>query len=203
MVNDKWLIKMKYNLSEITELIRNRRTIYPEQFSARKVQKDQIEMLLNNAIWAPTHGNTQPWRFSVFHSEESKENLADFLSNLYLKVIPKSEQKDTKLAKLLTRPKQASVVIAVSMFRDRTEKIREVEEIEAVACAIHNLALTATAYGLGYYWSTSKLIYTKEMNDYLGLEDKDCCLGLIYLGYPSIEWPKQHRKPIEYITTWK
>jgi len=28
-------------------------------------------------------------------------------------------------------------------------------------------------------------------------------LGLVYLGYPSIEWPKQHRKPIEYLTNWK
>jgi nitroreductase len=194
---------MKYNLSEITELIRNRRTIYPEQFSSRKVQKDQIEMLLNNAIWAPTHGNTQPWRFSVFHSEESKEQLADFLSALYLKVIPKENQKDTKLAKLLTRPKQASVIIAVSMKRDETEKIREIEEIEAVACAVHNLALTATSYGLGYYWSTSNLIYTSEMNEFLGLDEKDKCLGLIYLGYPSIEWPKSHRKPIEYLTTWR
>ena len=46
---------MKYNLSEVTELIKNRRTIYPEQYSSRKVQKDQIEILLNNAIWAPTH----------------------------------------------------------------------------------------------------------------------------------------------------
>jgi len=194
---------MKYNLSEITELIRNRRTIYPEQFSSRIIQKEQVEMLLNNAIWAPTHGNTQPWRFTVFHSDDSRENLADFLSSLYLKIIPKEDQKDTKLAKLLTRPKQASVVIAVSMKRDENEKIREIEEIEAVACAIHNLALTAVAYGLGYYWSTSKLIYTTEMNDFLSLGEKDKCLGLIYLGYPSIEWPNQHRKPIEYLTTWK
>ncbi|MFN5442913.1 MAG: nitroreductase [Crocinitomicaceae bacterium] len=194
---------MKFNLSEITELIRNRRTIYPEQYSSRKVQKDQIEMLLNNAIWAPTHGNTQPWRFTVFYSDESRQELSDFMSALYLEKIPKEEQKDSKLAKLLTRPKQSSVVIAVSMKRDETEKIREIEEIEAVACAIHNLALSATAYGIGYYWSTSKLIYTPEMNRFLELEDKDMCLGLVYLGYPSIEWPKQHRKPIEYLTNWK
>jgi len=46
---------MLYNLSEITDVIRSRRTIYPEQFSSRIVQKDQIELILNNAIWAPTH----------------------------------------------------------------------------------------------------------------------------------------------------
>lgn len=193
---------MKYNLSEITELIKNRRTIYPEQFSARKVQKEQIENLLNNAIWAPTHGNTQPWRFTVF-MEESRQTLADFLGQLYIDKIPKEEQKDLKLAKMLNRPLQASAVIAVAMHRDETEKIREIEEVEAVACAIHNLQLTATAYGLGSYWSTSKLIYTEEMKTFLNLTTKDMCLGLIYIGYPAIEWPKQHRKPIEYVTTWK
>jgi nitroreductase len=193
---------MKYNLSEITELIKNRRTIYPEQFSSRKVQKEQIENLLNNAIWAPTHGNTQPWRFTVF-MEESRQLLADFLGQLYVDKTPKEEQKDLKLAKMLNRPLQASAVIAVAMHRDKTEKIREIEEVEAVACAIHNLQLTATAYGLGSYWSTSKLIYTEEMKAFLNLTTKDMCLGLIYIGYPAIEWPKQHRKPIEYVTTWK
>ena len=72
---------MRYNLSEITELIRNRRTIYPEQFSDRKVHLEQIELILNNAQWAPTHGNTQPWRFVVFADvltfgkQESKQLL--------------------------------------------------------------------------------------------------------------------------------
>ena len=193
---------MKYNLSEITELIKNRRTIYPEQFSTRKVQKEQIEALLNNAIWAPTHGNTQPWRFTVF-MEDSRQSLADFLGQLYINQTPKEEQKDLKLTKMLNRPMQASAVIAVSMHRDETEKIREIEEVEAVACAIHNIQLTATAYGIGSYWSTSKLIYTPEMNSFLGLSTNDKCLGLIYIGYPAIEWPKQHRKPIEYLTTWK
>lgn len=193
---------MKYNLSEITELIKNRRTIYPEQFSTRKVQKEQIEVLLNNAIWAPTHGNTQPWKFTVF-TDDSRQVLADFLAKLYIQTTPKELQKDHKIGRLLQRPLQASVVIAVSMQRDKTEKIREIEEIEAVACAIHNLQLSATAYGLGSYWSTSSFIYTPEMNAFLNLEENDKCLGLIYIGYPSIEWPSSHRKPIEYKTEWR
>ena len=57
--------RMRYNLSEITEIIRDRRSIYPEQYSKRKIHREQIELLLNNAIWAPSHGLTQPWRFVV------------------------------------------------------------------------------------------------------------------------------------------
>ncbi len=192
---------MRFNLSEINELIRERRTIYPEQFSERKVHKEQIELILNNAQWAPTHGNTQPWRFKVF-TEDGRTRLSDFLSQTYLKLTPKEKQEDNKLAKLLTRPKMASVVIAVCMERQKSEKIEEIEEVEAVACAIQNMHLTCTAYGLGGFWATPKLIYTKEMNEFLGIGEKDKCLGLFYIGYPKIKWPKAHRKPIEYTTEW-
>ena len=193
---------MRYNLSEINELIRNRRTIFPEQFSERKVHKEQIEVMLNNAQWAPTHGNTQPWRFHVF-TEDGLSTLSQFLGAAYLKLTPEEQQNDAKLGKLIRRPLLSSAVIAVSMKRQAEEKIMEIEEIEAVACAIQNIHLTCTAYGIGGFWSTPKLIYTKEINEFLNLEEKDKCLGLFYIGYPTIEWPaNSHRKPIEYNTKW-
>lgn len=193
---------MRYNLSEINDLIRNRRTIFPEQFSERKVHKEQIELLLNNAQWAPTHGNTQPWRFHVF-MEDGLTTLSQFLGNTYLQLTPTEQQNDAKLAKLIRRPLLSSAVIAVSMKRQDEEKIMEIEEIEAVACAIQNIHLSCTAYGIGGFWSTPKLIYTTEMNAFLELGEKDKCLGLFYIGYPSIEWPENaHRRPIEYNTKW-
>ncbi len=192
---------MRFNLSEINELIRSRRTIYPEQYTERKVHKEQIEVILNNAQWAPTHGNTQPWRFKVF-TDDGRQRLADFLGKTYLELTPPEQQDDKKLAKMLTRPMLSSVVIAVCMERQREEKILELEEIEAVACAVQNMHLSCTAYGLGGFWATPKLIYHPKMNEFLGLGEKDKCLGLFYIGYPSIEWPKAHRRPLEYTTEW-
>lgn len=192
---------MRYNLSEINDLIRNRRTIYPEQFSERKVHKEQVELILNNALWAPTHGNTQPWRFKIF-SEGGLEKLSDFLAKTYLELTPTDQQNDMKLAKLINRPLKSSFVIAICMERQKEEKIPELEEIEAVACAVQNMHLTCTAYGIGGFWSTPKLIYNPKMNEFLGIGEKDKCLGLFYLGYPAIEWPKAHRKPLEYISEW-
>lgn len=193
---------MKYNLSEIIELIRNRRTIYPEQFTNRKVHKEQIELILSNAQFAPNHGNTQPWRFHVFY-DSGLNRLSDFLAETYLSITPAEVQNNQKLAKLIRRPLISSVVIAVSMKRQKEEKIPEIEEIEAVACAIQNMHLTCTAYGLGGFWSTPKLIYHEKMNNFLKIDSNDKCLGLFYIGYPSIEWPEvAHRKPLEYNTTW-
>ena len=192
---------MKYNLSEITEIIKNRRTIYPQFYSSRKVHKEIIEHLLQNATWAPTHGMTQPWRFKVF-TEDSRKTLSDTLSMLYKQLTPTEKFREDKFAKMQARPFQASAVIIAYMKRGDNPKIPEIEEISSVACAIQNLCLTATAYGIGSFWSTPKIIYTKEMNDFLKISDEDKCMGIIYLGYPNDEWPRGQRKPIEYLTEW-
>lgn len=193
---------MKYNLSEITEVIKNRRTIYPEQYTERKIHREIIEDVLNNAIWAPTHGKTQPWRFQVFMND-SRAELSSFLSNLYSEQFKGDLFNEVKFNKLKNRPLQSPVVIAVTMTPDPNNRISELEEVEAVACAIQNMYLTCTAYGIGGFWSTPKLMYTQEMNDFLDLKDGEKCLGLFYMGYPAIDWPKGQRKPIEYLTQWK
>lgn len=194
---------MKYNLSEISEVIKNRRTIFPEQFSDRKVHREQIEVLLNNAIWAPNHGLSQPWQFKVF-MENGRIKLADFLGEMYTKLTPQADFNEGKYNMLKNRPLLAGAVIAVSLKRNPESRISELEEIEAVACAIQNMYLTCTAWGLGGFWSTPKLIYTPEMNTFLGTGESDKCLALFYVGYPKadLEWPKSRRKPIEYYTEW-
>lgn len=194
---------MRYNLSEILDVIKDRRTIYPEFYSGRKIHKEQVEKILNAAIWAPTHGMTQPWSFTVY-LDEGRQKLADFLVNLYKEKTPADQVKEMKLAKLANRPLKAGAIVAVNYKKDPESKILEIEEIEAVACAIQNMYLTCTAWGLGAFWATPKLIYTPEMNEFLGLNNEDKCLGLFYIGYPeeNYEWPKSHRKPIEYLTEW-
>ncbi len=193
---------MKYNLSEITEVIKNRRTIYPEQYSSRKIHREIVEDVLNNAIWAPTHGKTQPWRFQVF-MDDARIELSEFLSSLYASKFEGEDFNEMKFNKLKNRPLQASVAIALIMTREEDGVIPEMEEIEAVACAVQNMYLTCTAYGIGGFWSSPKLGYTQEMKDFLGIADTDKCLGIFYMGYPEIEWPKGQRKPIEYVTKWR
>lgn len=193
---------MKYNLSEITEVIKNRRTIYPEMYSSRKVHKEIIEDILNNAIWAPNHKQTQPWIFNVF-MEKGLEKISDFQSKLYYDKYKGEGFNEKKYDKLKKRPLISSVVIAVSVKKNEKDKVPFIEEIEAVSCAIQNMHLTATAYGLGAFWSSPKILETIEMNDFLGIKPKDKCIALFYIGYPKDNfWPKGQRKPIEYCTNW-
>ncbi len=193
---------MKYNLSDLKEIIRNRRSIKPEKFSSRKVLKDVVLEVLNNALWAPTHALTQPWYFTIFAGEDLKD-LGKFMADTYKKGCKQEDFKESKYVKLLNRPALAPVVIAIGMKRQKIEKIPEIEEIQAVACAVQNMYLTATAYGLAPYWSSGAVSYSEEMKEYLNLGQKDKCLGLFYLGYTKEEAPTSHREPLEYHSTWK
>jgi nitroreductase len=157
--------------------------------------------MLNNAIWAPTHGMTQPWRFHVFLGD-GMERLRFFIPDLYRKTTPAEKFNTAKFERMSLRLQRASAVIAVCMQRDPNNKIDEVEEIEAVACAVQNLMLTATAYGIGTFWSTPKLLSHADSLLFFDLKEGDRCLGLVYVGYPEGEWPEQHRRPLEYVAKW-
>jgi nitroreductase len=192
---------MRYNISEISALIKDRRSIRPEAYSDRVVHEEMIKNVLNSAIWAPTHGMTQPWRFKVF-VDEGLDKLSEVLPDIYKQTTAPDQFLQRKFDKLGQRPKLVSVMIAVCMERDPSGKIPEIEEIEAVACAVQNMSLHCTAYGLGSFWSSPKICYTQEMRDFLQLGTEDHCLGWFYMGYPKEEWPQSHRKPIEYISEW-
>lgn len=86
------------------------------------------------------------------------------------------------------------------MQRDPAERVPEWEEVAAVACAVQNLWLSCTAYGIGGYWSTPHSII--EAREFLELADGERCLGLFYLGYHQMPDLPGRRIPITQKITW-
>ncbi|MBX2842291.1 MAG: nitroreductase [Flammeovirgaceae bacterium] len=175
---------MDFNTEEINRLIKSRRSVFVDQFSEQKIDKSIIQQLLENANWAPSHGKTEPWRFFIF-TGEGLQKFADFQAGLYKKITPPESYSEAKFTKLKTKPLKASHIIAIAMARQESEKIPEIEEIEAVACAVQNIYLTATAYGVGGYWGSGGVTYWEEAKEFFGLGAKDKLLGFFYLGYPK------------------
>jgi nitroreductase len=188
---------MSLRLAAANALIRRRRTIKPRDMSDKKVDPKVLAAILENANWAPTHGMTEPWRFFVF-TGAGRQRLADFSASLYERITPEKEVRPEKLEKLKTQPLLGPIVIAIGMKRQEIEKIPEIEEVEAVAAAVQNMHLTASAVGMAAFWSSPPIAYTDEMREWLGLEDeRDKCLGFFYLGWPeSEEWPEGTRRDI-------
>ncbi|RZK32811.1 MAG: hypothetical protein EOO61_16570, partial [Hymenobacter sp.] len=65
-------------------------------------------------------------------------------------------------------------VIAIGMKKTPNKNIPEMEDIAAVACAVENIYLSVTAYGLGGYWTTGGITFREKAKEYfdLGAEDK-------------------------------
>lgn len=189
---------------QISALIRHRRSIKPvDMDAARSVERALLTKILEDATWAPTHGLTEPWKF-VVHQGAARQRLAGAMQEIYRETTPASEFREDKLRKMGENPLIAPVVIACVMERRGGAKIPEVEEVEAVACALQNLQLSATAAGLGCYWSSPPLLGTKQFAEWLQIGAEDRCVGLIYLGWPraGLNWPQGRREPVESKTRW-
>lgn len=192
---------MKFSLSEITDLIRYRRSIQPKDYTDRLVQREMVERVLTNATWAPSHGLTQPWRFTVYGGA-GRERLSHFLGEEYTRTTPPEKFLQKKFENMTQRPLQSTVVIGLGMERDPSGKINERDELMAVACAVQNMYLTCTAYGLGAFWATGGPLIGDGMRKFMGLSETGLALGLFYMGYPKGEWPTSHRRPLEMVATW-
>lgn len=192
------------SLTDTTALIRHRRSIKPvDMDAARPVEVPLLTELIENATWAPNHGLTEPWHFHVF-SGAARQGLADNLRRIYQQTTPAAEFREDKLQKMGDNPLLAPVIIACVMQRNGGAKIPEKEELEAISCALQNLMLSATAAGLGSFWSSPPLLETVEFQTWLGLRPEDRCVGLMYLGWPKagLNWPRSVRQPVETKISW-
>jgi len=193
----------------VEDMIQKRRSIYPKDYDPdRPVPKTIIDKMLYGAMYAPNHGKTKPWRFVVFSGAEQRQALGELEQQLYKQLSPTDQFKQAKYDKKLTNKQRSSCVIAICMVRQPSEKIPEIEEVEAVACAVQNMHLIASAHGVGAYWSSGPLVYSKEYKDYLGLTgEKDQVLGMFHVGYPRADkkWPtvEARTKDVEDKVTWK
>jgi nitroreductase len=186
----------------INRIIRQRRSVFPKQYGAGRVDDAVVRQILENARWSPSHKLTQPWRFTVFTGEGLKK-LAEFQASCYKEVTMRDGSfREDKFQKFQTAPMESSHIIAVGMRRDDKRSVPEIEEIGAVFCAVENMYLTATAYGVGCYLSTGGVTFFEEAKPFFGLRPEDKLLGFFHIGNIKTPSPDGKRLPAEEYTQW-
>jgi nitroreductase len=188
---------------DLNELIRNRRSIFPRDYTGEIVDDSIIKQMLENANWAPTHKLTEPWRFVVF-SGVGLKRLGEIQGAVYKKVTEADATfKEERYHNLLKKPLECSHIIAIGMKRDEHRGVPEWEELAAVFCAVENMYLTATAYGVGCYLSTGGITNFPEAKEHFGLGVADKLCGFLNIGVPKDGLTfGMRRKSIEEKTTW-
>jgi nitroreductase len=193
---------MNFNPEWLNEVIANRRSVFQQQYSGEQVNDAIVHQILENANWAPTHKLTEPWRFIVF-TGKGLEKLAELQGEIYKKVTrANNTYKEDRYQNLITKPMLSSHIISVGMKRDPKKSVPEIEEIGAVFCAIQNMYLTASAYGVGAYLSTGGITYFEEAKEFFSLEPDDKLIGFFHLGMPKIDNLKGNRKPVQSKVKW-
>ena len=189
--------------TQLQEIIKNRRTIKPSAMNGKQIDDEQIAQLLDLANWAPTHANTQPWRFVVF----SKGGLAKFCqdhADLYKDNTPEDKFTTAKYEGLVNMQKTVSHIVAIYMKRTENAKIPMLEEYAATAAAVQNVLLGAHTLGIGVLWSTGGMTLQPAMKAYLGLAEEDLILGLLHMGYTDDPAKEGKRTvPIEEKILWR
>ena len=186
----------------VNNVIQQRRSVFPADYTGERVDDGIVRQMLENANCAPTHKITEPWRFMVFTGDGLKR-LASYQSELYKKVTTADGSfKEERYQNLLTKPSLSSHIIAVGMKRDQRKSVPEVEEIGAVFCAIENMYLTATAYGIGAYLSTGGITYFEESKSFFGLAKDDKLIGFFHVGIPKRDIAPRKKGSLEGKLVW-
>ena len=147
--------------------------------------------MLEAANWAPSHGHTEPWRFTVF-TGEARHKLGEVFAEAYRMVTPAERFDEAVMAFTRDRVLLAPVWISIGMEPDAVKKMPEWEEISAVAMAVHNMHLMACSLGLGCKWSSGATSRHPHVAQFLGLTTASAIARLPLCGQTSqslAHWP--------------
>lgn len=179
------------DFDSLSELIRSRRTsMFVDQ--TREVPSELVEQLCSLASWAPNHKKTWPWKFALF-TGDGRARLGETMAQDMRDADFGDDAKRTKTAgKYLRTP--ATLVVACE---PHPNEMLHQENRDAVAAAIQNLMLGATALGLASFWSTPALTRPPAVLALCGFEADDRVVGVIYLGWADGTCPVPERPPID------
>lgn len=182
-------------MNEVLETIKNRRS--NRKYLPEQIKDEELEILLESAIYAPTGHNDQPWHFTVIQnnelidemSRESKKVMAN-LSVDWIAKMGKSEY--------LHIFYNAPTVIVVSGKKDATSPIPD------CCAAIENILLAAESMDIGSCWiGLARFFFENEENiGRLGIPEGYEPYHAVSLGYKASHnnaAPERNRDVVNYI----
>lgn len=178
----------------LEQVIIGRRDI--RRYRPDEVEPELLERVLAAGHSAPSVGHSQPWRFVVVRSPETRERAAHLADTARLRqardLLPERSARllDLKLEGLREAP------IGIVVACDRRTPANGVlgratfteTDVWSCACAIQNMWLTARSLGLGMGWVT--LFEPADLAALIEAPDGVETLGWMCLGWPDERPPE-------------
>jgi len=176
---------------QFEDLLRWRRDV--RRFRTQPLDPCLIERLIGLASLAPSVGYSQPWRFILVESDQSRECIRQNFERSNRRALESYEGEKAELyAKLkLAGLRDAPVHIAVFLDSQTDHgsglgraTMPETLEYSAVL-SVYTLWLAARAYGLGVGWVS--ILDPAEVNRCLNTPDDWKLIAYLCIGYPEEE----------------
>jgi len=188
----------------IFNAIAHRRSMGLSRLSPAPVDRALIEKMLEAANWGQSNEDTEPWRFTVF-SGDGRTALANLFNAAHLEEHgeePSADLQEGHRKRAYAAPVWISIGMTPALQDDGSMVTDQDEEIMAVATAVQNLHLMASALGLAGMWHSKGLSVNPIVARGLGLTPPSRLLGFFMCGWPSTEWLSGERKPIADKIKW-
>ncbi len=194
-------------LSEIV----NRRSI--RAYLPTPVSRADIETVLRAGALAPSSKNRQPWRFTVALGGKKAEALAAMARGLDAEktrpLLPESARHLGGAFQTLAVMEQAPAIIFVTNPLGRhprdplntDERVSELCNAQSLGACLENMALQATALGLGSLWICDTYFAYDALTAWLG--GQGALAAAMALGYAAENPPSRPRKPLEESVEWR
>ena len=178
--------------SSMETLIRRRRSVGR---SEGELSRATVGELIEAATWAPNHHLTEPWKFTVL-TGEARRKLGDVWAKARADELAlEGEKRDGFMQGEAKKPLRAPVLIVVSTRTDPDPVVAE-EDFAATAAAVQNLLLVAAEREYSAMWRTGDMVRSTPVKTYLGLDESDRIVAIVYLGERGIsDAQPQTRKP--------
>jgi len=194
---------------ELKKVMTGRRSI--RKYLDREIPRPVLEEVIETALWAPSGMNRQDWEIVVV-SGKKRDDLAHLVAKTKKHVVPLLEKLfPEKIIKISLQVFEnfggAPTVLLVYVPREIPRVDPDMSEMElyhaefkrfnrllSASALVQNILLVAYAKGLGTCWMTGPKYVEKEINQLLGMEDKEL-VAIIPIGYPSQLPPAPPRKP--------
>ena len=188
--------------------ILHRRSMGVARLKPDRVPPELVDRALQMADWAPSHGETEPWRFVVY-SGEARSALGEAFAAAYRQEAEeegagfKQSTFDAQRERAQAAPIWISIGMQPALLPDGALKMDIEEELIAMGGAVQNLHLTANAEGLAGMWLSNSVFRHPSVAEFVGLiPPHGRLLGFFVLGWPATEWLEGERHPLSEKVLW-
>jgi len=160
------------------DAIRERRST--KRFADSPVLREEIEAVLELAVFAPNHRLTEPWGFIVM-GPEARRRFGEIRGDRRAGKIEDPIAAEEVRRKSITEAVGVPLMIAFTQRLDANEEIRE-EDFASVYMAIQTVLLAATSMGFGTHVKSGAILNARETLEALGVEEGTKVVALVDFG---------------------